>query len=514
MRRITLLLWLLPLLVACRSGGAAAPTPFPTAGPTLTVASGQPVVLSVTELMAAPGLYRDVAIQLTGLLRKQPVIICDSELHASPASWGLTEEGAGASLLAAAGGFEQQVRSLLPGDLLMTVEGRWRRWEGLVGCGKAAQQREVWYLAVDRILSPSPLTQVTLTPQLGGGEDGGTEVAGVPLTIEPLPTEETSAFPTTDLEFTPEGPPPTEPAGGYPIPTEELGLIPTPTLPAGLPPTLETDTTPSAGGTPTPTGSPSGPAGTPTGTITPGTPGTPTPTVTGTPPTPTPTATGGAGGQIVDKGNIWDALGEYMTTSNLAAGTVDRWEIDISEDENMYVYVIAPNPVDLVVSVMNGDQVIVNRQNTAGPGLPEFIDAPTLPGEGSYQLLVSAEGGLAAEYAITAYTDPEFPLIFVGVITSGSPRSAVQLPVDATHFWFFVASAGDDLTVRMDPVENLDVAGDLYGPGGENIATIDEGSEGEEEFFETTLETTGLHAISVFEYSSEPMTYDIEITLE
>jgi len=514
MRRITLLLWLLPLLVACRSGSAAGPTPFPTAGPTLTVASGQPVVLSVTELMAAPGLYRDVEIQLTGLLRKQPVIICDSELHASPAGWGLTEEGAGASLLAAAGGFEQQVRSLLPGDLLMTVEGRWRRWEGLIGCGKTARQQEVWYLAVDRILSPSPLTQVTLTPQLGvGGGDGGTEVAGVPLTIEPLPTEETSAFPTPDLEFTPEGPSPTEPSEGYPVPTEELGSIPTPTLPAGLIPTIETDMTPEGEGTPTPTptGSPSGTAGTLTGTITPGT---PTPTVTGTPPTPTPTATGGAGGQVVDKGNLFEILIDDFMTSTLAAGTTDSWDYDLFEDEEMYLYVIAPGPADLVVTVMNGNQVVVNRQNNAPAGAPEFINNPSLPGDGTYQVLVSEVGGASTEYGIAAYTDPDSPIIIAGVLTSGSPRSAVQLPVEGVHFWFFMASAGDDLTVRIDPVENLDPAADLYGPEAEYLEAIDDGFDGEEELFEVTLETTGLHALRIVEIASELLTYDVEITLE
>lgn len=510
MRRIYLLLLLLPLLAACRAGGAVAPTPFPTAGPTVTIAGDGPVMLSVTELMAAPGLYRDVKVQLTGLLRKQPVIICDSELHASPAGWGLAEEGAGASLMAAAGGYEEQVRSLLPGDLLMTVEGRWRRWEGLVGCGKQAQQREVWYLAVDRIISPSPLTQVTLTPS--GVAGSGTEVAGVPLTIEPLPTEETAASPTPDLEFTPEAPSPTEPGDSYPIATEELGTLPTPTLPIGITPTLSAET-PSVVGTPTPTGTLSGTAGTPTIT---GTPGTPTPTVTGTPPTPTPTGTGGAGGQIVDKGNLWDVLSDGLTSSSLAAGTVDRWEMDIftEDDEEMYLYVVAPGPVDLVVSVMDGDQPIVNRQNNAGPGSPEFINAPPLPGDGVYQILISAEGGVATEYGITAYTDPEFPIIIPGFLTSASLRSAVQLPEEATHVWFFMASAGDNLTGRVDPVEDLDPGIDLYGPGGEYIESFDEGGNGEEELFETALEATGLHALYLFEYGAEQMTYDLEITIE
>lgn len=509
MRRIYLpFLLLLLLLVACGSRTSLSPTPFPTAGPTSTTSVQGPVVLTVTELAAAPGLYLDTVVQLTGRLRKQPVIVCESDLHLSPADWALAEEG----VLALAGGFDQQVRSLLPGDLLMTVEGRWRRWEGLVGCGKQAQQQEVWYLDVGRILSPSPLTQVTLTP--GAGTDG-TAVAGVPVTIEALATDESSPNPVGTPAETPEPPTPSGPVGGYPAATDDSfseGL--TATLPAELTPatpalnitpTIESTIDPTAGITGTP---PTPTTGTPQGTL--------TPTPTGTPPTQTPTATGGAPGQIVEKGNVFEDFIDDFMTASLEAGKADSWEFELFEEEEMFVYVIAPTPADIILSVVADGQTIINRQNTAPAGAPEILNAPNLPGEGTYQILVEVDGGAATEYGMSVYTDPEFPVIISGIIASGNPRSAVQLPTEGVHLWFFPANAGNNLTVRLNPGGNEDPAADLYGPGAEYIDAIDEGFEGEEEFFQTDspLEVTGLHALRIIEIYSEPMTYDLELTIQ
>ena len=496
MRRIFLLfLLLLPLLAACNGGAAVGPTPFPSPAPTLMPTGQGPAVLTVTELAAAPGLYRDAVVQLTGLFRKQPLLVCESEAHPSPATWGLGEEG----VQALAGGFDEEVRLLLPEGLLMTVEGRWRRWEGLIGCGKQAVSREVWYLDVARILSPTPLTQVTLTPSAGEP----TAVAEVPPegsqpTAELLPTEDGSLFPTPLVEATPEPLFPTD------TPEGSSGLPDDPFATAG--PTPETTLLPE--NTPT-----IDPFATPTITTTPpgtGTPGTPGPTVTGTPPTPTATSSGT--GQIVPKGDLYD-LDEEFASTTLAAGTTDSWTIELFEDEILNVSAIAPLPADLVLSVIKDGQVIINRQNNAPAGAAEIIDTPNLPGEGIYEVHVATQGGQATEYAIIANIDPEFPIIFNSIVTPGSPRSAVVMPADSVHYWFFTANAGDDLTLTVRPNAGDPII-DLYGPGAEYIESIDEGGEGEDEVFEVTLTTTGLHAIRLMEIDGLSMTYDIEVTLE
>lgn len=499
----TLLLGLLLILAGCGSGNTLSPTPFPTIGPTATLAGTGPIRLNVTELMSAPGLYRDVQVQLTGRLRKQPVIICENELHPSPATWGLAEEG----VLALAGGYDMQVRSLLPDDLSMTVEGRWRRWEGLVGCGKQATQREVWFLEVGRILTPSPLTQVTLTPASGIEIVEVTAVATLPIT----PTLEGEIGDTSPVTVTIESETP-ESLPGFPTPTVDLFLFPSPevvsptdpigTLPGITPPSSLTGTPPLGG------------SGTPGSqlTLTPG--GTPSPTTSGTPPLTTPTATTPSSGQVVPKGNLYDEMFGDFITSSLAGGTIDSWEVDIFEDESLYIYVVAPNPADIILSVLKGGQPIVNRQNTAPAGSPEFINNPALQGEGIYEIQVLTTGGVSTDYALTFYTDPEIAVIFPGIITPGQPRSAVQLQPGSYQYWFFVGNAATDVRINLIPLGNEDPAVYLYGPDGEEIQSADDGFEGDEEIMEATLEISGLHAIGIEELYGESLTYDLVVTVE
>lgn len=503
---------LLLLLVSCGGRAEVSPTPFPTTGAAATSIGNSPVSLTITELMAAPGLYQDAVVQLTGKLHKQPVIVCDSELHASPAGWGLAEEG----VLALAGGYEAQVRSLLPGELTMSIEGRWRRWSGLVGCGKQAQQQEVWYVEVSRILSPSPLTQVTLTP---GGEIAIAAVTAAPTAGEILITPEGPLESPPAGEATPELPEATEPPQEYPgqsLATPPGGGLPTPTQPLGQTSGPGGTTPLATPATPTTTTAGATVAGTATGTVTPGTPGTLTPTVTGTPPTATATPTGGAT-QVVDKGNLIDELpGDFLVTS-LAAGTTDSWELDVFEDESIYLQVIAPPPADIILSILLDGQTIVNRQNNSPAGSAEFINSPTIPGEGTYEAQVSVNGGAATDYAIAYYTDPEFPIIFPGTLVSGQPRSAVQMVEFSWHYWFFTGSAGDNIRVRIVPSASADLALYLFDPNdleeGE-IDYMDDNEVGEEEILESTLPADGFFAIAVEDVEGVNSTYDLEFTLQ
>lgn len=488
MRRIVFLPILIVLLMAgCGGRGAIAPTPFPTAGPTATAAISGPIQLSITELLAAPGLYLDTVVQLTGRLQKNPLIVCNSNYYASPASWGLIEEG----LMVAAGGFDDQVRSLLPGDLTMTVEGRWRRWEGTVGCGKQAQQQEVWYLSVERILSPSPLTQITLTPSSDVGIAAITAEATLPPSEgefgEVVTETATLEMVETPVELESTEPPEANP-GAPPPPLEGSSEI-TPTIPTAQTPITTPTTIPGT----TPIASQTVPATIP-------------------PETGTPEATRGPG-DLVNRGDIYDAIGDNFTISSLEAGAIDSWQVEISEGEKLFFQAIAPPPADIILSVYKGDQAVINNQNNAPAGAPEVLNAPPLPGPGIYTIRVTANGGVAAEYGLTIYDDPEYPVVIGGIITPGSPKIGVQLPPKTIQFWFFTAKEGDTVAIRLKPIGDVDASSDLYGPGGAYISTIDNNYEGEEEYKEVILTEIGLHAIRVFEYYiTDPMKYDLDIS--
>ena len=500
MRRLACLLLLLLLAsAACGARGVGSPTPFPTPAATPSATAAGPITLTVTELAAAPGLYVDAVVQVSGLFHKQPILVCDSEPHPSPATWGLAEAG----LVAPAGGYDQQVRGLLPEGLFMTVEGRWRRWEGLVGCGKQAATREVWYLDVARVLSPSPLVQVTLTP--GAPGTAVAEVSPTPSGEELVPTEDPSLFPTP----LPEEATPTLEFDAQP--TEEFFDVTQEAFPTEpFPPTEEvtpigdvspTAATPGATTTLSTTGTP---------TIT-GTPATATPTVTGTPPTATPTVAGGTGG-IDAKGDLRNLEGDFAT-ANVAAGRTDSWEMEIFEEENFTLYVIGPAPADIVVTLLKDGQTIVNRQNTAAPGAPEVVPGPSSAVEGIYEVRVAVQNGGAADYAILLNTDLEIPYTVSGILAPNLPHSGVQLPRDITQFWFFHANAGDEVTIVVDPSSG-DPYIDLYEPDGANVENIDNGFPGETETLEFTATVTGLHAVAVGEWEGTLINYDLTMTVQ
>lgn len=465
---------LLLLLVACRPTERFSPTPFPTLAASVTPPGSGPIILTVTELSGAPGLFKDTLVQITGQFRKQPLLVCETQLFPSPASWNLVEEG----LAIPAGGFDQQVRSLLPEGLTVTAEGRWRQWQGVVGCGKQARPQEIWYLDVSRIISPSPLAQVTLTPTLEGL---GTDIAEVPPESS---TEEAAVILTRDaaatLEFAPEIlPEATEPLGAYPV---EPTLEATPTV------ALLEESTPVAFET----------------TIT------TTLTIT---PTIVSTVTSGTPGPPVAQGSLLDLLEEFAAVT-LNANEVHSWSVAMTEDDSVTIYTIAPSPADVVMSIIKDGQPIVNRQNLAPAGEPEVLTLSDQSGEGTYQILVEVQGGQATDYAILPIFENDFPIrSIVGILTSGNPRTNVSIPANGTHYWFFEGETGQTLTIQLTPDAQTDPLLDIFGPDAQYLNTVDEGFEGDGETYELVLSEPGLYALRISELNYEVMIYSVSITL-
>lgn len=487
-RLAILVVVILLLLVGCGPREETLPTPFPTTGPTATTLPQGPISLSLVELAAAPGFYKDALIQVTGQFRKQPLLVCESETFSPPATWSLSEEGI--SILA--GGYDQQVRTLVPETLTVTAEGRWRQWQGLVGCGKHAQPQDIWYLDVTRIISPSPLAQVTLTPNTG---ELGTSISEAPIEGENFPTATSEGLgdgvevPPEEIveptvEFIPEDLPEATPTIAF-YPGEESNITPTATIEGQI---LQTPTPVITGTITTPTATPAS--------------GTPTPTITSI-------------GPGIDQGDLLSSDSEY-SARRLEANTIHSWSLELLEGETFTVYAIAPQPANLILTVQRGDEIIINQQNTAPVGSPEIVTfTSNASGNQVYRVLVQSEGGIATDYAILPYLADDFPIVSInGLIDPGNPRSNVAIEADSVHFWFFTAESGRNITIRVVPDAQGDPVFYLYGPGAEYIDAIDNGFEGDEEIFQDTLTATGLYAIRIYEFNYAPMTYRLEIAFQ
>jgi hypothetical protein len=249
-RFVGILFVLILLLVACQVAGNTLkpirPEPM-LVGPF----DSRPIPVTFPDLNENPGAYQNKLIRVSGTYTRLPLATC-SHTSGPRLEWALVS----GNLRLDARGFEPVLR-LLPGGIILTVDGFWRQYQGPLGCGKEAEDGTAWYLETLQIIQPNPLPGV-----FEAGVSPGADQPPEPL----VPTPGGDGTPEPELQIT-------LIAG---TPTVVIGLTPSPTG-VGIP-----TATPSR----TPTLAAPG-----TGTVTATPTGTPTAPITGTPPTATPTPT-------------------------------------------------------------------------------------------------------------------------------------------------------------------------------------------------------------------------------
>jgi len=494
---------------------------------------GQPIVLDVADLAAQPESYAGAYVRVSGRYRRAPVLVCEANARRSPARWMLTD----GELSIGAAGFEHLIRPLWPAGLTITVEGRWQWWRGPVGCGKGAPVREVWYLAVTKIVSPSPLARVTLTPS---GIAGGVTVEAPDATNTPggngagegeegaTPTATTGtreATPSATAAVATAAPTPTEgTAGGEeptatPTLTTTVAITATETVTSVTPSpttTLRPGETRAATLTPSPTNT-LRPGETPQPTNTPST--TPSPTNTSQPgqPTATPTATPTAAPlSIVDQGELsfQDLQGREMPSN-----TAHSWQLTIEEGDVITVSVAAPLDRDLSLEIQDSEGETVAASNERPAGQVESIIRLDLPDAGTYRVIIREAQQRASEYHIMVLNQFNASLLFSGILGFGETQSD-NLQEFTDNFWFFRGEGDTSVDITVSPTDNdRDLLFKVYGPGGELLTGpygpegwIDNGLNGEtEELLNFPLPVTGLYAVHVGESSFEPAGFTITV---
>lgn len=470
-----------------------------TPTPTIPPLAGEPIPVELSALAANPTIYENTYVQLTGQYTKQPRLVCESNPHPSPVTWGLSST----TLLALAGGFDEQVRPLLPQGLTMTVAGRWQHWQGDVGCGEIVQPLDLWYLQVTEIISPSPLAQVTLTP--GGipiAQVGETPAAdATPIaegTIQPVgkgtaviptqqppisaPTEsgiEATAVPNTTPGIIPTAPP--ADSRLTPTPTDRFAAA-SATAPSGITGTTTPTTTPLAGATPA-----IGPTPT-TGRLTTST------------PAPSPIAMG----QIDPETLIMDFLNS--SESHL-------WSFDNDIPNNNLTIQVAPSAqADFTIAVYNANGVPIANQNNTGTGMIETITGLNLPSEGIYDIVLIDNNDADGDYAIIIADDFSFNISF-HQIDYGVPQTT-SFTEEEEQIWFFDGSENDTVTITAAPtIGTPEIGFELIGPFGASLASIDdlEESNDPEVLSDYILTDTGLYGVWL--YGSDSGTISIRLSV-
>lgn len=492
---ICLNLALLLLLGGCRSTEVVdTPTSMATMAPTILPASVMVVQARLVDLLNSPSNYEGLTVQVTGDYNRLPRLICEGEVHTPPARWSLVS----GEVVVQAAGFEAMLRPPAGSTVTLTVEGRWQRWQGPIGCGKDAAQREIWYLDVSRILSPNPIVHVTPLPGQVTDVIVGDGSTATPLPGEP---EEPEPPPIGITPLTPGGPETVTPTlGGTPGPLETPAVPPTAATPT---PTLEGVVII----TPTPLATPGLlPGGTETAvTMTPGTTPTTTVTVTATIP-------GGAGAPTPTPTDQGIVVFDKVIKSSLEANTIHRWQF--TADTGPITITVAPDvPMAVALTIRNpAGEAVIDNQNMAGAGRPETASLAQVE-SGTYEILVSHAAGTPASYALALLNTTSQPLVFAGSLSYGDLQT-VDLPAGKDHMWHFYGTAGQAINVAVRPQDNSDLSFGLLGPTMQEVGNWqDKGGAGEtEQLLNLPLPATGFYSILIQEYLFEAATYEIQLT--
>lgn len=464
LRYLLFLLVLLAIFPACNRDKRPTPTPFSNedmSEEALDSASSQS--MSITDLAANPEAFANSFVKISGRYRRLPLLVCDSDPHPSPATWQLVAEDGSAI---AVGGFDSQIRPLLPDNLTMTVAGVWQLFDGPVGCGKNASGTQIWYLKASDILSPSPIARVTLTPTGAGGQiaDSG-EGTAVSPTTDPANPNATPTLPGNDdgggdLPATPTG-------DGATIPTPPNNSTPTsdPNDPEGSGPTnTPTPTSDAANNdTPTPTGDGSATA-TPTG-------GTPAPTTSGGGggsgnPTPTNSAlsTATRNPNDFDVVEFDDLSPETPVLELLAANEAHLWPILFENTGAITITAVAEANMDLVLEILNPANDVVQQANSGGVGALESIINAQLNLALDYKIRVYDLNSTEGEYCLIFSEAEGFPDSIKGRLTYGQTVNQT-IEVLAINYWCFMGEKDDSITISSAVTGNTgDFVVALFGP--------------------------------------------------
>jgi len=447
--------------------------------------------VAVTSLLRNPYSFEGEHVRISGRYQPLPLMACKNDPHISPATWVLSD----GTYEVPASGFDTVLRELGVSDIPLVVEGRWKFWDGPVGCGRRAPNEEIWHLEVSKIVSPNPLSQIVVSDQ---------EIAEAPnLTTTAGPFEDVSEDNTPDIDLT---------STATLIPTASPTHIATPTRVAtGTPEETRsaeaTDTTQvSPTSTPTPIATEveentSTPSATVEGTEVPE-----TPTATTTP-TVEPTAT-----QVVPSGG--GSLDfEEITRSGLGIEGTHIWDFEAIEDDIISISAGPAANLDIAIELADPDGTTIVVTNDGANGQGESISQLTLLKSGNYQLEIRAVGGSAGFYSVVITSeDSEAYLIFKENLSYGGLGTG-SLPALTDHLWNFQASSGDRVTISVDPAINGDLVVFLISPDSTELIFVDDTAEGErEQIADFVINESGTYTIRIGELEFQEAAYTVTLT--
>jgi hypothetical protein len=488
MARIWLIAALLAVttLIACRDQAPEIATPIPP--PPLAAQPINAEAVSLLTLVRNPDSFENSYIQLSGVYKPLPLLVCQADAHRSPATWALLEE----DIEVLASGFDSELRELAYPGMGLIVEGQWLQWEGPVGCGRRVPNQQIWYLEVINIVSPNPLVSAGGTPAevaaastsapQAATEEPGTS-ASMTATSDRGTTEAVTA--TSDMA--------TSVAAGTQVPSGQQSVTGTPgpsPAPILTPTPFSTADTGTTGATATATAAATASATVPSGAA------------TSTAAVASPTTSAGAGEGTIGYDDV--------VKQTLSAGAVHRWTFAGSVNEIATVSVAPAPGLDVTLELADPGGTIVASSGQGAAGVPETVNQRTLAMSGSYQIRVTSVGGTSGDYALILQNQDSLPfIVFKDNLQFGGGASG-NLTEDTDHFWNFKGAQGNFVTITLTAAESGDLVLYLNGADAVELEFVDENGIGQGEVISNfELPATGYYSIGVGELDFNPASYTL-----
>ena len=490
-------LFALTTLIACRDQAPETTEPAPP--PPLDQRPIQAETVSLLTLVRNPDSFENNYIQLSGIYQPLPLLVCEADVHRSPATWALLE----GDIEVLASGFDSELRKLADPGLGLVVQGQWRQWEGPVGCGRRVPNQQLWYLEVTSIVSPNPLLAAgslpeevaaafTALPQsVPGEQESGTSVAMTATTDRGTALAVTA---TSDVA--------TSVAAGTLLPTIQQTLTGTPG-PSPLPIVTPTPGSQAATGTAA-AATASRTAVATTATTPPAT--VPAGAATSTAAVASPTATLAAGEGTIGYDDV--------VKRTLPAGAVHRWTF-VGSTAEVATISVAPAPgLDVTLELDDPGGNIIATSSQGSLGVPETVNRTTLGTSGAYQIRITSVSGSTGDYALILQNQDSLPfIVFKENLQYGGAASGSLLE-DEDHFWNFKGTDGDTVTITLTAAESGDLVLYLNGADAIELDFIDENGIGQGEVIaDFELPATGYYSIGVGELDFNPASYTLVLEL-
>lgn len=159
----------------------------------------------------------------------------------------------------------------------------------------------------------------------------------------------------------------------------------------------------------------------------------------------------------------------------------------------------------------DGSQLVALDEGFSGD--PELVSGFELPAGGEYAILVRSFSQQGGAFTLSLEeSGQEIANFYDAGDLSYSDVRQETLQRQEAHAWFFQGKAGDQVAVRVTPLDGtLDLQVWLLDQNVRRIAAADETLQGEAEVIDHVLEQDGQHIIFIQDFNGEPGTYEIAL---